>query len=234
MPTRPTISWHGPVRSGIGGLHGKRDQVVGADSRPAVQHRPPCRWHRRRSPSGAEQGAGDRRGGVGVVAGPDREFQGRREMTWVGARRMGDGPPRRLQRMDDPAVVREVMRASSFRLVQQWTPELADGRVGGRQVAPHSVEGAGQHGMPDRRRPQLAGLVRADVVMGQRTHQPCGLRARRFVVQVGDPDRRGSHQGTVPTLATRDPAGRFLHCRRGVVTRGEHRPRLVADVLGPG
>ena len=191
------------VATVAGGENAQPDEVTGAQPRPAVQLSPPLGGNRGRAPAGAEQRTGDGRGGVGVVAGPDAQFECLLQVSGVGGVGVGDRPPRGLQRVHDPAVLRKVLRGAGFGLLDERRPVRHGALVGRVQEAVDAVEGAVQDRVADRERPQLACLGGALVVVGQRADRSRGLQTALGVVQVGDADRRGAHQRPVAAL----PAG---------------------------
>lgn len=127
------------------------------------------------------------------MAGPDTRLQRTLQMFRPIGGRTRDGPPSRLQRVHDPAVVREVFRRAVFRFVQARGPECRDLSIGCVQVAADAVEIAVQQGMPDRIGPQLARLTGLRIGMGQRAHLLRGLDRGGSVVEGGQRDRRGPH-----------------------------------------
>jgi hypothetical protein len=108
----------GVVAPATGGAHRQPDQVGSGEAGPAVHCLLPGQRNAGAAPARAEQGAHDRRDGVGVRFGPYRRLQGeaeglRGEAVLGGVQfrdgGAGDRRPGGLERVDDPAVVGEVV-----------------------------------------------------------------------------------------------------------------------------
>ena len=198
----------------------------GAVERPSVDRAPPLRGHGGGSPPGAEESAGDRGDGVGVVAaahgGLERELQVLRRVAAGGGvvgrdRGAGDGRPRALQGLDHPAVLREVPTAGWPRPRRAARP-TPSARSGGRwsraSRTPSKVPCRTAWRMP---RHQIAQASPASGSKWVRALIRCGrLDQRLGVIEVGQGDRCGAHQRAVAG----GPPGPVVHLPRRLGGRG--------------
>lgn len=232
-----------------GGAYRQPDQVgSGGVAGPAVHGLLPLQRDAGAAPARAEQGARDRRDGVGVRPGPHRRLQGEAEVlrgeTVPGGAQFGDGGaddrrPGGLERVDDPAVVGEVVRRIGLRLVQPLRPRLA--ALGGEQVqaGAHAVEGSVQHRGADAGAPQHAGIGTVGVRVGERADGDGGLGHLGGVTEMAEGDDPGAHQRAVPRaaiVAGGETAGGGQHRRArrsgGTGSGAQDGAGLGADVTG--
>ncbi len=200
---------------------GEVRQIARAQARPAVQLALPLRRDRAAPPPRAEQTARDRRDRVGIPTAADRLFQSELQVSSLQLGRDGhmrDRRPRALQRLDDPAVLREVAWTAALGDVEAVRPHVTavDGKEG--DAAAH-VELSHPHGVTDRERPQHARIPGVVLAVGEVAHGPCRGREGGLVVGagIGEQEEQGANQGRITDRAALSlmHLAHCVMCRRG-------------------